>query len=521
MSTIEQLIATRAVTGPDTCFLRFRDGDLTYGEVDRRSTRLAAGFASIGVGQRDVVAVLMPNCAEFVLAWFALSKLGAVVAPLNTAYRGPLLAHALDLTEAKFLITTVELADGVQAVHDQLPHLDTVILREKASETPDLSDLSVRSLSDLEASGLDFTAVSNADGDLAMLLFTSGTTGRSKACELSHRYLVRHAQTMVETLGLRSDDVLYSPFPLFHIDATVLTVLPALLLGATAAIGERFSVSGFWDEVKSFGATVFDFMGATLTLLYKQPPTPGDGSNPVRLAWGVPLPDFAPEFEERFDLRLLEGYGSTDAGIAMFEPLDQPRRRNSCGKPLEIYDVRLFGPDDREVPVGQVGEIVLRPREPYLLSNGYFRQPEATVASRRNLWFHTGDLARSDDDGYFYFVGRVTDSIRRRGENISALEVEELVETHPDVQEAAAFGVPSELSEEDVMLTVVARHGAHVMPAELADFCATIMPGYMVPRYIDVVASLPHTPTEKVEKHILVQRGVTPTTWDRALANRS
>ncbi|MGD9702408.1 MAG: AMP-binding protein [Acidimicrobiia bacterium] len=348
-----------------------------------------------------------------------------------------------------------------------------------------------------------------------MLLFTSGTTGRSKGCVLSHRYAVRQAELAVEHLGLRADDVLYCPFPLFHLDATVLTVMPALVLGTTAAIGERFSASRFWDEIRSFGATVFDFMGATLAILHKQPPDPRDGDNPARLGWGVPLPEFAPTFEDRFGVRLVELYGSTDVGVPIYTPLDEPRRVGSCGRPIPAYDVRLVDENDRQVDVGAVGEIVVRPNEPSLIMHGYYRMPEETLQATRNLWFHTGDLASADDDGFLYFVGRRTDSIRRRGENISAFEVEEAISLHPDVLEVAAFGVPSELSEDDVMVAVVPRPGRHVDPGELASFCESKMARHMVPRYIDIVDALPKTPTEKVEKYRLSSRGLTSTTWDR------
>jgi crotonobetaine/carnitine-CoA ligase len=323
---------------------------------------------------------------------------------------------------------------------------------------------------------------------------------------------------MIEHFELRPDDVLYSPFPLFHLDAAVLTVIPALVLGTTAALAERFSVSRFWDDIRTFGATVFDFMGATLTMLHKAPPRPDDADNPARLAWGVPVPEFAPAFEARFGLRLVEAYGSTDAGVPIYQPLHAPRRPGSCGRAIAAYDVRLLDERDADVPVGEVGEIALRPNEPSLMADGYLGMPAETLAARRNLWFHTGDLARQDADGFFYFVGRRTDSIRRRGENISAFEVEEALKLHPQVLDAAAYGVPSELTEDDVMAAIVVRDGEELDVAELVEFAGRHMAQHMVPRYIDIVAELPRTPTEKVEKRRLVEQGVTPTTWDREAA---
>jgi crotonobetaine/carnitine-CoA ligase len=226
------------------------------------------------------------------------------------------------------------------------------------------------------------------------------------------------------------------------------------------------------------------------------------------------MPDFAEAFEERFGVHLVESYGSTDVGVPIFYRADEPRRAGACGRPIPQYDVRLLDPDDHEVPVGDVGEIAVRPNEPHLITDGYLGMPEETVRATRNLWFHTGDLARRDADGYIYFVGRSKDAIRRRGENISAFEVEEGVEAHPDVLEAAAYGVPSELTEEDVMVAVVPRPGRTIDPAALVAFCAGRMARHMVPRYVEVMDALPKTPTEKIEKYRLRERGVTAQTWD-------
>ena len=500
--TIDGLLATRARTHADRVFLRFASGDITFADADERVSRLAGGLASIGVGRGDVVPVLMPNTPEFVLTWLALCRSGAVACLVNTAFKGPALAHAIGVTGACVVVEHASVTANLDAVAADLPALRT---RVDAARWAELA------AGDPAATG----ASPHRACDPAMVLFTSGTTGVSKGCVLSHRYELRQAELMAEHLRFRPDDVLYCPYPLFHIDATVLTVGPALVLGATAAIGERFSVSGFWPEVRRFGATVFDFMGATLTMLHKAPRRDDDADNPARLAWGVPVPDaIAADVEERFGLQLVELYGSTDAGVPMYHPIDRPRRPGSCGTVVDAYDTRLVDGDGFEVPVGRIGELLVRPREPSLIADGYLGMPEATLASRRDLWFHTGDLLRRDADGYHTFVGRVSDTIRRRGENISAFEVEEVVKLHPDVLDAAAFGVPSELTEDDLMVAVVPRPGAGVDPPSLLAFCAERAARHMVPRYVDVVADLPRTPTEKVRKDALRQRGVSATTYD-------
>lgn len=514
--TLDGLLDARADDRATTTFLRFSSGEMTYAEVRRRANGLAHGFADLGVRRGQLVPVLMSNGPNFAITWLALSKLGAVSTLLNTAFRGPSLEHALNSSGADTLVIEAELVPHIAAVAEQLVHLRRLVVTGTAPDLPALNGVTIVDHAGLCADDFSIIASAHEVTDPAMVLFTSGTTGPSKGCVLSHRYAVRQAQLMIENLELRADDVLYCPFPMFHIDALVMTIVPAMLLGTTAVIGDRFSASGFWDEIRRSGATVFDFMGATLTMLHKRQPQPDDRDNPARLGWGVPVPEFADDFEHRFGVKLVELYGSTDAGIPMYHPVDVPRRRGSCGRPIPQYDVRLFDERSAEVPAGEVGEIVVRPNEPSLMSDGYYGLPDATLASRHDLWFHTGDLARRDDDGYFYFVGRRTDSIRRRGENISAFEVEEVVKLHPAVLDAAAYGVPSDLTEDEVMVAVVPRPGHVVDPLTLTEFCVGRMGGHMVPRYVDIVESLPRTPTEKVQKALLRDRGVTRTTWDRA-----
>ncbi|MFT7648041.1 MAG: crotonobetaine/carnitine-CoA ligase [Candidatus Poriferisodalaceae bacterium] len=500
--TIDALLAERARTHPDQVFLRLASGDLTFAEVDDRASRLATGLAAMGVEAGETVPVMMANSAEFVISLLALCRLGAVACLINTAFKGPALAHAIGVAQPR----TVLLDETVIANFDDAAQgLATEPVRIVVGDCWE----------ELASSQPVALSSNHAAASPAMVLFTSGTTGTSKGCVLSHRYVVRQAELMVEHLGLVETDVLYCPFPLFHIDATVLTVGPALVLGATAAIGERFSVSGFWPEVRRFGATVFDFMGATLSMTYKATARPDDSDNRVRLAWGVPVPaTIAVDFEQRFGLQLVELYGSTDAGIPMYHPIDQPRRPGSCGTVIEAYEAQLHDEHGFEVAIGDVGELVLRPTEPSIMADGYLGDTEATMSARRNLWFHTGDRLRRDADGFYYFVGREADSIRRRGENISAFEVEEVIKLHPDVLDAAAFGVPSDLTEDDLMAAVVARPGSDVDPVALAEFCASRAARHMVPRYFDFVDDLPRTPTEKVRKKVLRDRGITPTTWD-------
>lgn len=503
----------RAVAdAPDAPFLRMMTGEWTYRRIDEESTRLAHGLRRLGVKRGDNVSLMLPNCVEFLVAWLALAKLGAVTAPVNTAFRGASLVAALDLVESRILIAHDSLRGLWQPTRSSLATIDTLVVVGGEARDGEASYEAL--LAQTPPPDADpFPAV--GAGDPCLMLYTSGTTGPSKAAMIPHRYVLVQAASVIEGLGLTPADVLYCPYPMFHIDAAIMTVAPALLMRSVAAIGERFSVSRYWDEMRALDATVFDFMGATLTMLWKAPPSPRDRDHKARLGWGVPMPEWAPQFEQRFGCRLVELYGSTEAGTFIYTPLDEPRRLGSCGKPLSRWDIALVDRDGFEVPVGEPGELVVRPREPSILMDGYYRNPAATAEAFRHLWFHTGDLLRRDAEGFLYFVGRLKDMVRRRGENISAAEVELGIETHPEVLESAVIGVPSEMTEEEVMACVVVRPGSTLTPRDLADHCASRMARFMVPRYIRFMSALPKTPTDKAEKFRLKSDGITPDTWDR------
>ena len=502
--SLGNLLELRATEVGERDFLVMADGvRLTYAEFNERVNQVAHGLADNGVGAGDRVAIMLTNSLEFMLASYALKKLGAIEVAINTNFRGPGLAHTLNLPQSELLITEAEFVDHVAAVAGDLTHLRRVALTDGAAA---LDGLDVGRFADLVSTRSDNPGVDVADTDVAAVLFTSGTTGPSKGCMLSHRYAIRQGEILAERIELRADDCLYCPFPLYHVDAAYLTVSPALVLGARAALGRRFSVSRFWDEVREFEATVFDFMGATLTMLWKREPQPDDADNPVRLAWGVPMPPFRRDFEHRFGLKLVHGYGLTDGGMPCWESPSAEEPEGSCGKPGHPYDVRIFDEHDDEVPRGEVGEIVMRTLEPDVMMKGYWGMPEATLAAFRNLWFHTGDYGRMDEQGHLFFAGRKKDAIRRRGENISAWEIEQVLDAHPDVLESAAVGVPSELTEEDVKAFVVRRTGSTLSEDELRDFASARMARFMVPEFIEFIDEIPKTPTGKAAKYRLLAR---------------
>ena len=516
------LLEDRAERIPDDVFFLMNETADTFGDFNARANRFARGLGALGVRPDDIVAVMMPNAPAFMYAWFGILKCGAVEAPINVAFRGTGLSHLLNLCRARVLILDERFVPQIADVAADLRDLEVIVIHGDADAARGALPFEVVAYEVVMAEAADNPARPPIDPyERAMVLFTSGTTGRSKGCVLSHRYLLHHAALIRDQFRVTRADTLYSPFPLFHADATYLTVLPAILVGCRAALSERFSASRYWSEIRKYGVTVFDFMGATLTILWKQPPSPDDADNPVRLAWGVPMPEWAEEFEKRFDLQLAEVYGLTDAGVGVYQPLDEPRRPGACGKPVDSYEYRIFDDRDRELPTGEIGEIVVRPRAPGIIMNEYLNMPAETLAVMRNLWFHTGDRGFFDTAGYLHFVERKKDAIRRRGENISAFEIEEAANQHPAVLETAAVGVPSELSEEDVMVWVVLKDGQSLSHDAFIAHCERQMAAHMVPRYVRFVDALPKTPTEKVEKYKLSERGVGPETWDREATQRA
>jgi carnitine-CoA ligase len=510
-SDLGTLLELRADDAGDRPFLVMDGGiRLTFAEFNERVNNLAHGLVAAGVAQGDRVAIMLGNSLEFLLASYALKKLGAVEVAINTGFRGSGLVHVVNLTEARLIITEDQFVEPLSAVLPELAHLRTVVLvdAEPAARRDQLGGLDAVRFGDLMTDRCDNPRRSVRGSDLGTVLFTSGTTGPSKGCMLPHRYGVSTGEVIADSLRLRADDCLYCPFPLYHVDAAFLTIAPALVLGSRAAIGRRFSASRFWDEVREFDATVFDFMGATLTILWKRDPQPDDADNPARLAWGVPMPSWRRGFEERFGLRVVHAYGLTDGGMPCWEDPDGDEPHGSCGKPRHPFEVEIVDEYDNVLPPGAVGEIVLRPLEPDVVMKGYWGMPEATLRAFRNLWLHTGDYGRLDQERHLFFEGRKKDAIRRRGENISAWEIEEVLHDHPAVAEAVAIGVPSELTEEEVKACIVLRQGAALTADDLRAFCDGRMAGYMVPEHIEFLDEIPKTPTGKPEKYKLIEAHV-------------
>ncbi len=488
--------------------------ETTVGEMQAGSFSVAAALRSWGIEPGDRSAIMMSNVPEFVPIWFGILRAASVEVPVHSAHRGPLLEHILAESEARVLFCDAEFVPRLEGL--ELPSLERVVVRgDPVAEPP--PGLQVHDLAEALAGEGTPELPTLALGDVSCILYTSGTTGRSKGVVLTHGANLRLAHSNIELMEYTAADVLYTAFPLFHVNAKFTSLTSSMIAGARLVLDDGFSASRFWDRMREERVTSFNYMGALLQILVKQPERGDDHEHAVTRAYGgaCPPPLWEP-FEERFGVRLHEHYGMTEIGITIQNTRTR-RRVGSIGLPAPQFEVRLADEDDREVAVGEVGEIQVRPNEPEAMLLEYWRRPDATTAAFRNLWFHTGDRATRDADGFFYYHDRLTDSIRRRGENVSSFELEAVVNAFDGVLECAAYGVPSELGEDEVMVAVVAdpeRPGALDVDALIAH-CESQVARFAVPRYVRLMEALPKTSSQRVQKFRLREDGITAETIDR------
>lgn len=502
---------------PDRDFLVADHEHWSYGRVNELANAMAAGFADQGIARGDTVCLLMDTHPAYVWTTLGLNKLGAVWVPTSTDYKGHWLRERLEDSRAKLLVLDEAQIPRVAECARQLP-FERVVVRGDASAAAALG-LPAVSLAELErAPGKEPDDRELFLGDTAAILWTSGTTGRSKGVMQSHNVWIRAAQDGATNAGLREGEVIYSCLPMYQSAAWVANIYRALVCGVPCAIDPHFSVHEFWDRCRFYGATMTFTLGAMHIFLWQQPPRPDDADNPIRSAGMVPMPDALIEpFQRRFGIeRITQGYGQSEVMTLLAR---RPGRRyapNALGEPADGIEVRLLDERDYEVAPGETGEFCVRPTEPYAIFNGYFERPDLTVNAWRNLWYHTGDLGRRDAAGEFFFVDRKADFIRFKGRNIASMEVEAAVAAHPAVAQAAAHGVTAaELAAEaELKVCVVRKPGQSLSAEELARFVNDTAPYFFVPRYIEFLDALPATPTGRVQKYLLRQRGVTPETWD-------
>lgn len=511
--TVPVLLAKQSEKYGDRALFIAGDVTWTYAQACDMAARFAGTLSAEGIQTGDRVAVMCSNRAEFMQVFLGCAWLGAITVPINTASKGSQLQHVLSNSGARLLVVDSEFAGAMDHVDRHALAVEKIWLVGEPQ-----GPLSTRyQWTPLPAPGESVRQAPIRPGQTVAILYTSGTTGLSKGVCCPHAQFFWWGVNSSCQLGVREGDVLLTCLPLFHTNA-LNSFFQALLNGATLVVEKRFSASGLWRALVRQRATVTYLLGAMVPILMSKEPTPEECAHTVRvaLAPGVPA-HFHADFIQRTGIRLIDGYGSTETNHVIGGDASI-QRPGYMGKIYVGYEARVVDDDDNEVPAGEPGELILRAREPYAFATGYFAMDDKTVEAWRNLWFHTGDRVIQDERGYFKFVDRLKDAIRRRGENISSFEVEQVLSSHPDIETVAVYPVASEMAEDEVMAAVVLRQGASVTEIALMQFCEPRMPYFAVPRFVEFFGELPVTENGKIQKYKLRERGVTDKTWDREAA---
>ncbi len=497
---------------PDQIFVVFEEGgNWTYKETLERVQKVSAALQKLQVAQDDHVVVWLPNSAEALETYLAINYIGAVYIPINTGYRGTLLEHVIENSDARLIIAHRELVPRLLDI--QTSKLETVLISGKNSTRIDNLKL-IDYHTWIESNRNDPLPPSREiqPWDLQSIVYTSGTTGPSKGT-MSSYYHAYNGMDEEAWYCLRSDDRSLINLPMFHIGGCFI-VYAMLCRGASIAMSPGFRTETFWNVVRETESTAVFLLGVMCTFLIKQEASLDDKNHSLRMAFSVPLTEESIQFPARFGTDIYTIFNMTEVNTPIISEKN-PLESGRAGKARSANSLRIVDENDIEVKEGEVGELILRPDMPWALNHGYYKDPDATVRAWRNGWFHTGDAFRRDSEGNYYFVDRLKDTIRRRGENISSFEVEVVVNEHPTVQECAAIPVPSEYGEDDVMIVLATKPGKILSPEELIAFLIERMAHFMVPRYVRIVNELPKTPTTKIQKAGLRELGVTNDTWDR------
>jgi crotonobetaine/carnitine-CoA ligase len=517
-TAVDHLRRAKARWGSKVAF-EFMGEALTFEALDSRSREWANGLKSNGVRQGDTVTVMLDNSIDAILILYAILRLGAVYAPVNTSFKGEFLVHQITDTDSQIIIAEADYAERILALDDRLSMARTLFYR--GGIPPETgSRLGMQPLSALDNAIADDPDAEIKPADLAMLIYTSGTTGRSKGCMISHGYILNFSLVVTKSLRLEARDILWSPTPLFHVAGIAACGVAAVTTGATMALYPRFSVSNFWPEIGRTGATVVVLLGSMITLLASAPENDAERRcvGQIRLAMGAPFTEEVSKIWcDRFGVKAAgaPGFGMTEACPMTFQFVGDPAPPGTSGRRYADFDTRIFDEEGNECPPGVAGEIVTRPCRPGIMFDGYWRRPQDTLAVMKNLWFRTGDVGRIDEQGFLSFVDRKKDYLRRGGENISSFEMETVFHLHAAIEDVAVHAVPSQLTEDEVKATVVLMPGASLTEHELCRWVIDRVPYFAVPRYIEFRVDLPRNPVGRVLKYQLRDEGVTQSTWDR------
>jgi len=490
--------------GPKIAF-RFGDRAISYRELDAESDRIANGLAAAGVAPGDRVACLLFNTPEFPLVWFGAAKLGAVLVPINTALKGEILRYELADSASTSIVLDRRLWPVFEPLRAGL-RIPRVWVADP-EPSPDPVPSGTRPFTELASDRGPASRPAPRPSDPVSIMYTSGTTGPPKGAIIPHQKQITTPLEIGRRSRLSPDSVLFTALPLFHCNAQEMTTLVALLNDLTATFDERFHASTYWETAARFHATHVSLLVSMVNVLFKQPPKETDRTHGVRTALtaGATKAIWS-EFEQRFGLTIIELYGMTECGCTTLMNPPDAIRVGSVGLPLDFVEADVVDDDDRPVPPRTRGELIVRPRAPDTMFAGYLNKPDKTAEAWKNQWFHTGDYVTRDPDGYYYFVDRKKDVIRRRGENLAPYDVESVLIRHPAVFESVVVGVPSPLGEEDVKAFVQLRPGATLGARELFEFCVAELPFFMVPKYIEFITEIPKTANQKAQRYLLKGR---------------
>jgi crotonobetaine/carnitine-CoA ligase len=517
-----QLVALRADERPLDPALRHVDGSvLRWGDAHHDSLRWSSALERLGVVHGEPVVTVFVNTFEAFHSWMGCAWLGAIDSPINTNYKGDWLRHVIDNTGARIVLAQDRFVGAIFDIADQLGHVETLVVFGSSAEVPDGLPFEVMTSEEFLADTEAVERIEPKPWDVASLIYTSGTTGRSKAVKVPWGHFRATFESGFIPLARLDDIRIYAPFPVFHITGKG-GFYYAARSGQPSVIREAFSITDYWDDIRNFDVNATVLLGPLAHMLMQQPERADDADNPLRSVALVPVIPNVDDFVERFDVDIYTCYNMTEINSPIIQqhPVTSVNRL-CCGQIRPGVEVRVVDEFDQIVPPDTPGEMIMR-AEPWEINTGYWNMPEKTNEAWRNGWFHTGDAFTYDEDGNFFFVDRAKDYIRRRGENISSFEVEELVSSHPAVAECGACAVPAEEGEDEVKVAIVLVEGADFDPAELIAFLAPRMPRFAIPRFVEIWDELPKTEaTARIQKAKIRDAGVTDITWDRVKAGVS
>ncbi|PLW81889.1 AMP-binding protein [Kineobactrum sediminis] len=510
-------IAMQAAQQPDATFIMDGSCHYSFAQANQKINDLAAGLAALGLGTGGRVAFYMGSAPEVIFLALATNKLGGIWTPINSDYKGTWLSETINRSRPHIVVTDSEHAPRLAEVRADLqaPHYVVLGPNESLADAASFDSLYQPGSPEPDMTGQSY-------GDTCAVLWTSGTTGRSKGVMQSHHVWFNAVASGDALYATTEGDIIYSVLPMYNSAAWVTSILRSLIIGIPLAMDRAFSVKTFWERVDYYGATQSFTLGAMHMFLWNAPAREDDAQHSLRKLMAVPMPaDVAGPFSDRFNVELMpQGLGQSEAmQLVITLPGDSSLPAGSCGKPSPALEARLVDDEGRDVADGEPGELWVRQTRPFVIFNGYFDDPQATAAAYEGEWYKTGDMLKRNSDGYYFFSDRKKDAVRLKGRNISTFEVEMVARRHPAVADCAAFGIPSEVlaSESELKLDIILKSGEKVNHRDMAQFINDNAPYFFVPRYIEIVDRLPYTPTNKVQKFKLREKGITDATWD---ANR-